>query len=67
MTWITKNGYLIIKDQNGISIRISVEPGLYNNVRKSIIQAMPVCPKDLEIKSLKDENERLMNNMRRGY
>ena len=43
---------------NGISVFITMTTNEYDNIRKNLLEAMPACPKDLEIQSLKDQLKR---------
>ena len=43
---------------NGISVLIAMTIMEYDNIRKNLVDAMPACPKDLEIQSLKDQLKR---------
>ena len=42
-----------VADSNGVGVYLKVTDHMYDNMRKNLIEAMPVCPKDLEIESLK--------------
>lgn len=42
-----------VADSNGVCVYLNVTDYMYDNMRKSLIEAMPVCPKDMEIESLK--------------
>jgi hypothetical protein len=41
-----------------ISVFITMTTAEYDNIRKNLVDAMPACPKDLEIQSLKDQLKR---------
>ena len=43
---------------SGISVFITMTTNEYDNIRKNLLSAMPACPKDLEIQSLKDQLKR---------
>jgi len=43
---------------SGISVFITMTTAEYDNIRKNLVDAMPACPKDLEIQSLKDQLKR---------
>ena len=45
-------------------VNIKMSTYTYDNLRKSMLEIMPQCPKDLEIKMLKDTVEQLMNQSR---
>ena len=51
--------YLKIPCSTGdISVRVKLSTNEYDALRKSLIEVMPQCPKDLEIQSLKDQLKR---------
>lgn len=41
-----------IKDDNGLSVHIVITDNMYDQLRDTLIQSMPVCPKDMKIKAL---------------
>ena len=43
---------------SGVSVRVTMTDSDYDNIRKTLLAAMPACPKDLEIQSLKDQLKR---------
>ena len=43
---------------SGISVFITMTTAEYDNIRKNLVDAMPACPKDLEIQSLKEQLQR---------
>ena len=43
---------------SGISVFITMTTNEYDNIRKNLLEAMPACPKDLELQSLKDQLNR---------
>ena len=43
---------------SGVSVRVNMTDLQYDNIRKTLLAAMPACPKDLEIQSLKDQLKR---------
>ena len=43
---------------SGVSVRVNMTDSQYDNIRKNLLEAMPACPKDLEIQSLKDQLKR---------
>ena len=43
---------------SGVSVQITMTDSQYDNIRKNLLSAMPACPKDLEIQSLKDQLKR---------
>ena len=49
---VEANGY------SGVSVRVTMTDLQYDNIRKNLLSAMPACPKDLEIQSLKDQLKR---------
>jgi hypothetical protein len=55
---------VVVKDDNGVGTRIHLTSHQYDNLRKNLIEAMPKCPKDLEIESLK---QRLRHAYERNY
>ena len=48
-----KGDYVIPLSSDHISIRLKITDMQYDNLRKSMLEIMPECPKDLEIASLK--------------
>jgi len=52
--------YLRIPCSSGdsYSIRLKLSTSEYDKLRKSLIEVMPECPKDLEIQSLKEQLKR---------
>ena len=60
-----EGNYLNIMCGTGdLRVRLEVSSYEYDNIRKSLIEVMPECPKDLEIQSLK---EQLKNAYERIY
>ena len=49
-------------DDNGITVEIKLTDGHWDALRASLLSAMPVCPKDLEIQSLKAQLKDALNN-----
>lgn len=49
---------------NGLPVRIAITENQYDNLRKSMLEVMPACPKDAEIASLKAQ---LAEAYRRRY
>lgn len=49
-------------DDNGIKVNIKVTDTQWDLIRKSLLLALPACPKDLEIASLKKQLEFSENN-----
>jgi len=48
--------YLRIPCSTGdISVRVKLSTSEYDRLRKSLIEVMPQCPKDVEIESLKEQ------------
>ena len=43
---------------SGVSFMVTMTDSQYDNIRKNLLSAMPACPKDLEIQSLKDQLKR---------
>jgi hypothetical protein len=41
-----------VKDDNGVSVRIDIDDGMFDSLRDALVKSMPECPKDLKIKSL---------------
>jgi len=65
VTGILSGNFTRVDDQtvcasshSGISVFITMTTAEYDNIRKNLIDAMPACPKDLEIQSLKDQLSR---------
>ena len=52
-----------VKDDNGVSVRISIDDGMFDSLRDALVKSMPVCPKDLKIKSLELTIEHMNNHM----
>ncbi len=48
---------VIVEDDNGINVKIKITDSQWDNMRASLLSALPVCPKDLEIESLKNTIE----------
>jgi hypothetical protein len=44
-----------VLDDNEITVEIALTDGKWDCLRKSLLSVMPVCPKDLEIQSLKEQ------------
>ena len=44
---------VMVSGHSGISVLITMTTAEYDNIRKNLVDAMPACPKDLEIQSLK--------------
>lgn len=53
---VNKNTVSIL-DDNHMSVEIKITDNQWDSIRESLIKAMPACPKDLEIKSLKRQIE----------
>lgn len=51
-----------VTDDNGITTHISIDTHQFDNLRMALVKAMPKCPKDLEIESLKLTIEHMRNN-----
>ena len=49
---------VMVSGHSGISVLITMTDSQYDNIRKNLLEAMPACPKDLEIQSLKDQLKR---------
>ena len=49
---------VMVSGHSGISVLITMTTAEYDNIRKNLVDAMPACPKDLEIQSLKDQLKR---------
>jgi len=49
---------VMVSGHSGISVLITMTTAEYDNIRKNLVDAMPACPKDLEIQSLKDQLQR---------
>ena len=43
---------------SGISVFITMTTADYDNIRKNLVDAMPACPKDVEIQSLREQLQR---------
>ena len=52
-----------VTDNNGVGVHLYITDMMYDNMRENLIKAMPVCPKDLKIKSL----ELIIKNMQDNY
>ena len=57
-TFTREGDYIRTRD---LMIRIAISDHDYDQMRKSILEVMPDCPKDLEIASLKDQLARAYN------
>ena len=44
-----------VLDDNGVTVDVELSDSQWDPMRKSLLSVMPVCPKDLEIKSLKQQ------------
>tara|TARA_R110000851_G_C12629569_1_gene517659 strand:+ start:69 stop:476 length:408 start_codon:yes stop_codon:yes gene_type:complete len=53
---------VVAKDDSGVSVRISIDDGMFDSLRDALVKSMPVCPKDLKIKSLELTIERMDEN-----
>jgi len=65
VTGILSGNFTRVDDQtvcasghSGISVFITMTTAEYDNIRKNLVDAMPACPKDLEIKSLSEQLQR---------
>ena len=61
----TQENTIIVTDDNFIDVAITLTSDEYDRIRHNLINAMPSCPKDLEIESLKKkiaEYEKLINS-----
>jgi len=47
------NSIVGVTDDNGIGVNIEMTTSEWDLIRKSLLEFMPQCPKDLEIQSLK--------------
>ena len=54
---ITDKNKVVIQGDNNIDITVRITADEYDKIRKTLIDAMPKCPKDLEIESLKKQIE----------
>ncbi len=45
---------VVVNGRDGNTFEINITANQWDSVRKSLIKAMPECPKDLEIKALKE-------------
>ena len=61
------NNCVTVRSSDGVSIEIKMTSNEYDNIRKSLIEIMPECPKDLEIESLKKTIECLTESNRSYY
>lgn len=50
---------IAVKDDNDIEVKIKISDSQWDSIRTSLIEAMPSCPKDLEIASLERQIEAL--------
>lgn len=51
-----RNGdYVNVTGREGVSIRLKMTTNQYDWLRKSMLEVMPECPKDLEIRSLREQ------------
>ncbi len=42
-----------VADSNGVGVYLKITDYMYDTMRSNLIEAMPICPKDMEIESLK--------------
>ena len=49
---------VMVSGHSGISVLITMTTAEYDNIRKNLVDAMPACPKDLEIQSLREQLQR---------
>ena len=49
---------VIVTGHSGISVTVKMTDMEHDRIRKSLLEAMPACPKDLEIQSLRDKLSR---------
>ncbi|MAG68423.1 MAG: hypothetical protein Tp138OMZ00d2C19078221_14 [Prokaryotic dsDNA virus sp.] len=55
-----RNGdYVSVTGSEGVSIRLKMTTHQYDGLRKSMLDVMPECPKDLEIRSLREQLEEI--------
>lgn len=47
--------FVLIKMVDGIDFRVRMTDYHYDKIRKSLLEVMPQCPKDLEIKNLREQ------------
>lgn len=51
-----RNGdYVNVTGSECVSIRLKMTANQYDGLRKSMLEVMPECPKDLEIRSLREQ------------
>tara|TARA_R110000850_G_scaffold196814_2_gene323169 strand:+ start:98 stop:469 length:372 start_codon:yes stop_codon:yes gene_type:complete len=55
-----KGAYVV--DNNGLGAYFTITDMMYDTMRENLIKAMPVCPKDLKIKSLELTIKHMQDN-----
>jgi|13_taG_2_1085334.scaffolds.fasta_scaffold154001_2 hypothetical protein len=59
-----EDDYAVVNCSTGIvRARVKITDYEHDRLRKSLIEVMPECPKDLEIKSLRDQIKRLIEGI----
>lgn len=51
-----------VADSNGVGVYLKITDYMYDTMRTNLIKAMPVCPKDMEIESLKLTIKHMQDN-----
>lgn len=51
-----------VADNNGLGVYLCITDSMYDTMRENLIKAMPVCPKDLKIKSLELTIKHMQDN-----
>ena len=61
------SGLFLVVDSNGKETYISLNLAHWDRFRRELIKLMPECPKDAEIRELKEEIERLRSSLSEKY